>query len=101
MILYSPGGQSRFLGTTLVELARLTQERLLSTALLVFGGAAVCGILAVGSTVDRNPRAVLGWCPLRTAAGIVLLAVSDDVATTLVACAVWGLAFGGAPTAFQ
>lgn len=82
-------------------LARLAQERLLSTALLVFGAAAVCGILAVGSTLDRNPRAVLGWCPLLTAAGIVLLALSDDIATTLVACAVWGLAFGGAPTAFQ
>lgn len=82
-------------------LARLGQERLLSAALLVFGGAAVCGILAVGSTMDRNPRAVLGWCPLLTASGIVVLAVSDAAATTLVACAVWGLAFGGAPTAFQ
>ncbi|MDX8035316.1 MFS transporter [Lentzea sp. BCCO 10_0856] len=82
-------------------LARLAQEELLSTALLVFGAAAVGGILAVGSTVDRNPRAVLGWCPLLTAAGIVVLAVSDDAATTLAACAVWGLAFGGAPTAFQ
>ncbi|GGN04078.1 MFS transporter [Lentzea pudingi] len=87
-----------YLGPTL---ARLAQEKLLSTALLVFGVAAVCGILAVGSTMDRNPRAVLGWCPLLTAAGIVVLAVSDDAATTLMACAVWGLAFGGAPTAFQ
>ncbi|ANZ41520.1 MFS transporter [Lentzea guizhouensis] len=82
-------------------LARLAQERFLSTALLVFGTAAVCGILAVGSTLDRNPRAVLAWCPLLTAAGMVLLALSDDITTTLVACAVWGLAFGGAPTAFQ
>ncbi|RDI24429.1 MFS transporter [Lentzea flaviverrucosa] len=82
-------------------LTRLDQEYLLTTALLVFGVAAVGGILAVGSTVDRNPRGVLGWCPLLTAAGMVLLAVSDDWATTLMACAVWGLAFGGAPTAFQ
>ncbi|MCX2954765.1 MFS transporter [Lentzea sp. NEAU-D7] len=82
-------------------LARLAQEELLSTALLVFGVAAVCGILAVGSTMDRSPRAVLGWCPLLTASGIVVFAVSDDAATTLMGCAVWGLAFGGAPTAFQ
>ena len=82
-------------------LARLAQETLLTTALLVFGIAAVGGILAVGSTLDRNPRAVLAWCPLLTAVGMVLLAVSDDAATTLTACAVWGLAFGGAPTAFQ
>ncbi|MCR3750363.1 MFS transporter [Lentzea californiensis] len=82
-------------------LSRLDQEDLLTTALLLFGVAAVGGILAVGSTVDRNPRGVLGWCPLLTAVGMVLLAVSDDLATTLMACAVWGLAFGGAPTAFQ
>ncbi|MET9224661.1 MFS transporter [Lentzea sp. NPDC003310] len=82
-------------------LTRLAQDSLLSTALLVFGCGAVCGTFLVGSTVDRNPRAVLGFCPVLTAAGMVLLAVSDDVATTLAACALWGVAFGGAPTAFQ
>jgi hypothetical protein len=35
-----------------------------------------------------TPRAVLRWCPLLTASGIVLLAMSGDPATTLVACAV-------------
>ncbi|ONI78158.1 MFS transporter [Actinosynnema sp. ALI-1.44] len=82
-------------------LARLGRENLVSTALLAFGAAAVCGIVVVGSALDRYPRAVLAWCPALTAAGIVSLALSDDAGPILLASALWGLAFGGAPTAFQ
>ncbi|ALG15034.1 MFS transporter [Kibdelosporangium phytohabitans] len=82
-------------------LARIGRETLLSTVLLAFGAAAVCGIAAVGSALDRYPRAVLCGCSALTACGIALLALSGSVVTVLLACVLWGLAFGGAPTAFQ
>ncbi|CCH29694.1 MFS transporter [Actinosynnema sp. NPDC047251] len=83
-------------------LAGFGRTGLLGAVLLVFGGAAVGGILAVGAALDRFPRAVLAWCPALTAVGIVLLACSDgSPPVVLAAVALWGLAFGGAPTAFQ
>ncbi|WP_410647902.1 MFS transporter [Amycolatopsis sp. cmx-4-54] len=83
-------------------LAGLDAEALLGAALLVFGCAAVGGMAAVGSTLDSRPRAVLLSCTAVTAAAIVLLGVGDGVhGLVLAAAGLWGLGFGGAPTAFQ
>ena len=81
-------------------LARVGNESLLSTALLVFGLAAVVGILAVGWGLDRYPRGVLAVCPAAAAVAIALVTHSGGD-HLLVSMALWGLAFGGAPTAFQ
>ncbi|MEU5695003.1 MFS transporter [Actinosynnema sp. NPDC020468] len=83
-------------------LARVGRAALLGTTLLVFGCAAVVGILLVGVLLDRRPRLVPALCAVFAAAGMLLLGVAGgDVPTLLAAAAVWGLAFGGAPTAFQ
>ncbi|GGS32454.1 MFS transporter [Actinokineospora fastidiosa] len=83
-------------------LDHFAQAGLLSTVLLVFGGAAVVGLLMVGAALDRRPHTVLVVCCGMTAAGIVVFAVSGGAAfAALIAVAMWGLAFGGAPTAFQ
>ncbi|KOV83328.1 MFS transporter [Nocardia sp. NRRL S-836] len=83
-------------------LARVGREWLLSTALLVFGLAAVMGILAVGGALDRFPRGVLVVCPAAAALAVALVTLSGgDPAHLLLAMALWGLAFGGTPTAFQ
>ncbi|WP_340685387.1 MFS transporter [Amycolatopsis coloradensis] len=83
-------------------LAGLEAETLLGAALLVFGCAAVGGMAAVGSALDSRPRAVLLSCTVVTAAAIVLLGISDGVhGLVLAAAGLWGLGFGGAPTAFQ
>ncbi|WP_410585632.1 MFS transporter [Amycolatopsis sp. lyj-108] len=83
-------------------LAGLDAATLLGAALLVFGCATVGGLVAVGSALDGRPRAVLLTCTAVTAAAIVLLGVSDGVhGLVLAAAGLWGLGFGGAPTAFQ
>lgn len=83
-------------------LAGLDAAPMLGAALLVFGCATVGGLVAVGSALDSRPRAVLVSCSAVTAAAIVLLGVSDGVhGLVLVAACLWGLGFGGAPTAFQ
>lgn len=83
-------------------LAGLDSVRTLGMALLVFGCATVGGLVLVGATLDRHPRAVLALCTAATAAAIVLMGLSDGVqGMVLAAAALWGLAFGGAPTAFQ
>ncbi|MFE3175804.1 MFS transporter [Amycolatopsis sp. NPDC059090] len=75
---------------------------LLSAGLLLFGAATVAGLWLVGLALDRYPRAVLTCCAAVTAAclGILVLGGRDPV-LLLAACALWGLAFGGAPTSFQ
>ncbi|MEU7474715.1 MFS transporter [Lentzea sp. NPDC042327] len=87
-----------YLGPALEQVGR---EWLLSTALLVFGLAAVMGLLAVGSALDRFPRGVLVACPAAAAVAIALVPLADGSAPLLLAMALWGFAFGGAPTAFQ
>ncbi|MFJ8916504.1 MFS transporter [Amycolatopsis sp. NPDC102389] len=83
-------------------LAGLGAQQMLGAALLVFGCATVGGLVAVGSALDGRPRAVLVSCAAVTAAAIVLLGISDGVhGLVLAAAALWGLGFGGAPTAFQ
>jgi predicted MFS family arabinose efflux permease len=88
-----------YIGPVLVG---LDSARMLGAALLVFGCAAVGGLVAVGAGLDRHPRAVLLICTAVTAAAIVLIGLSDGVpGLVLAAACLWGLAFGGAPTAFQ
>ncbi|SDM33115.1 MFS transporter [Allokutzneria albata] len=83
-------------------LAGFGRQSLLSTALLVFGGAAVAGILVVGGALDRFPRGVPALCAVTAAVAVALVQVSDGEPSRLLpAMALWGLAFGGAPTAFQ
>ncbi|OKJ97927.1 MFS transporter [Amycolatopsis sp. CB00013] len=83
-------------------LAGLDAAPMLGAVLLVFGCATVGGLVAAGSALDSRPRAVLVSCSAVTAAAIVLLGVGDGVhGLVLVAAALWGLGFGGAPTAFQ
>ncbi|OXM49972.1 MFS transporter [Amycolatopsis alba] len=83
-------------------LAGLDAASMLGSALLVFGCATVGGLVAVGSALDRHPRAVLVSCTAMTAVAIVLVGLSGGVhGLVLTAAALWGLAFGGAPTAFQ
>ncbi|GAA4529225.1 MFS transporter [Amycolatopsis samaneae] len=75
---------------------------LLSTGLLLFGLATVAGLWLVGLVLDRYPRAVLLGCAATGATAIVVLALGGhDTVVLLVAGALWGLAFGGAPTSFQ
>lgn len=88
-----------YLGPALAQVGR---ETWLSTALLVFGLATVAGIVAVGKALDQYPRVVLAVCPAAAALAIALVTLSDgDPAHLLPAMALWGFAFGGAPTAFQ
>ncbi|MFD5247336.1 MFS transporter [Amycolatopsis sp. NPDC058340] len=83
-------------------LAGFDAESMLGAALLVFGCATVGGLVAVGSALDSRPRAVLLSCSIVTAAAILLMGVSDGVhGLVLAAAGLWGLGFGGAPTAFQ
>ncbi|ANN14740.1 MFS transporter [Amycolatopsis orientalis] len=83
-------------------LAGLDSVRMLGAVLLVFGCATVGGLIAVGAALDRRPRAVLITCTAATAAAIVLIGLGDGVpGLVLTAACLWGLAFGGAPTAFQ
>lgn len=70
--------------------------------LLVFGAATVAGIWIVGALIDRHlRRALLGALALIAAAMLALGLAGDDVAVLLVAVALWGAAFGGAPTLLQ
>ncbi|MYW89686.1 MFS transporter [Amycolatopsis rubida] len=75
---------------------------LLSAGLLLFGTATVAGLWLVGLALDRHPRVVLTCCAAVTAAcfGILVFGGREPV-LLLAACALWGLAFGGAPTSFQ
>ncbi|MFF7051247.1 MFS transporter [Streptomyces griseorubiginosus] len=70
--------------------------------LLLFGAATVVGIWITGVLVDRRPRAALlgalGLCATVMAA----LGLAAGVPGVLpVSVALWGLAFGGAPTLIQ
>ncbi|WP_116201456.1 MFS transporter [Amycolatopsis circi] len=75
---------------------------LLSAGLLLFGAATVAGLWLVGLALDRHPRAVLTCCAAVIACcfGILVFGGREPV-LLLAACALWGLAFGGAPTSFQ
>ena len=70
--------------------------------LLVFGVATVVGIWATGVLVDRWARpTLLGATALFVAVMCVLGLYADSPAVLLSSVAVWGVAFGGAPTLIQ
>jgi predicted MFS family arabinose efflux permease len=70
--------------------------------LFVFGAATVLGIWSVGALIERYPRAtLLGALALITASMPALGLYGRTPAVLLTAVAVWGVAFGGAPTLLQ
>ncbi|MFG3232333.1 MFS transporter [Streptomyces antibioticus] len=70
--------------------------------LLVFGASTVAGIWATGLLVDRRPRAtLLGALVLCAAVMLALGGYARVPAVLLVSVALWGAAFGGAPTLIQ
>ncbi|MCI3278326.1 MFS transporter [Streptomyces cylindrosporus] len=70
--------------------------------LLVFGVATVAGIWITGVLVDRHPRAtLLAALALCAAVMLALGPYAGSPAVLLGAVALWGLAFGGAPTLIQ
>ena len=73
-----------------------------SLVLLVFGGATVAGIWLTGLLADRYLRAMLpGALGLIAVAMLVLGLAARQPAALLAAVALWGAAFGGAPTLLQ
>jgi predicted MFS family arabinose efflux permease len=70
--------------------------------LLVFGVSTVAGIWAAGALADRHLRAaLLGALAMTTAAVLAMAAGARTDAVLLVSAAVWGAAFGAAPTLIQ
>ncbi len=70
--------------------------------LAVFGVATVAGIWAAGTLADRRLRTSLLVALAATAAALVVLGAAGRSAWVLVgAVALWGAAFGGAPTLIQ
>jgi predicted MFS family arabinose efflux permease len=73
-----------------------------SLVLFVFGGATVAGIWITGLLADRNLRPVLLAALALVAAAMLTLGLAARAqAALLAAVAVWGAAFGGAPTLLQ
>jgi predicted MFS family arabinose efflux permease len=73
-----------------------------SVVLLVFGGATVAGIWITGVVADRYLRPVLlAALGLIAVAMFVLGLAARAPAALLAAAALWGAAFGGAPTLLQ
>lgn len=70
--------------------------------LLVFGAATVVGIWLTGALVDRHLRTtLLGALALCVAVMLVLGVYAGTPVLLLGAVALWGIAFGGAPTLIQ
>jgi predicted MFS family arabinose efflux permease len=73
-----------------------------SLLLLEFGLATACGIWLTGLVADRHLRATLcAALTLLAAAMLVLAVAASDGAVLLMSVALWGAAFGGAPTLLQ
>jgi len=73
-----------------------------SLVLLVFGGATVAGIWVTGIVADRYLRpALLAALSLIAVAMLVLGLAARAPTALLAAAALWGAAFGGAPTLLQ
>src|SRR3954447_21571762 len=70
--------------------------------LLVFGAATVVGIWITGVLVDRHPRPTLvGALALCVAVMLALGLAAGVPGVLLISVALWGVAFGGAPTLIQ
>lgn len=74
----------------------------LDLALLVFGVLAVVGVLTAGALVDRHLRAmVLIAAALLGVAMAAIGLLGSQPAAVYAAVALWGVAYGGAPTLLQ
>ncbi|MDX3434207.1 MFS transporter [Streptomyces sp. ME01-18a] len=70
--------------------------------LLVFGGASLLSIWAVGTLINRYPRSLMILSTLLIAvAGGVLALLAQAPALAYAAVVLWGLGWGGAPTLLQ
>ncbi|MET7729861.1 MFS transporter [Streptomyces sp. NPDC005402] len=70
--------------------------------LLVFGAATVVGVWITGMLVDRHPRpTLLGALGLCATVMLVLGLAAGVPGVLLISVALWGVAFGGAPTLIQ
>ncbi|MFF5210580.1 MFS transporter [Streptosporangium sp. NPDC000396] len=73
-----------------------------SLVLLVFGIATVAGVWLVGTLIDRHLRStLLGALALVATAMLALGLLGHTPTVLLIAVALWGVAFGGAPTLLQ
>jgi predicted MFS family arabinose efflux permease len=73
-----------------------------SLVLLVFGGATMAGIWVIGAVADSYLRPVLLAALTLIAVAMLILGLAARVpAALLAAAALWGAAFGGAPTLLQ
>jgi predicted MFS family arabinose efflux permease len=73
-----------------------------SLVLFVFGAATVAGIWITGIFIDRHLRASLLWCLTVIVVAMSALGLcGDSTAILLTGVALWGVAFGGAPTLLQ
>ena len=72
------------------------------TALVVVGASAIAGVVATGALIDRAlRRLVLASTATFVVAGTVLFAAHASAPAVVAALALWGLAYGGAPTQLQ
>lgn len=72
------------------------------TALLIVGLAALVGIWVTGTLIDRALRRLaLASTAAFVIAGALLLLVPASLPVTIIAIALWGVAFGGAATQLQ
>ncbi len=69
--------------------------------LFIFGIAALAGVWGAGLTVDRWPRKSMILSILLFAVSIFALTVTSQSWSIYASIAVWGFAFGGAPTLLQ
>jgi predicted MFS family arabinose efflux permease len=82
--------------------AGVTGAEALSVLLLVYGVAAFVGNLLSGPVSDRSMRAAVILFPVLIGGGTVIFATTGGAfVATVIAAAVWGLGFGGVPTAVQ
>lgn len=74
----------------------------LDVVLLVFGASAIAGLGLVGVLIDRHlrPLVLLATAVLAVATLVIGVAGSNPV-VTIVAVALWGMAYGGAPALLQ
>ncbi|MFK4484914.1 MFS transporter [Curtobacterium sp. AB7] len=70
--------------------------------LLVYGIAAILGVVITGALLDRHPRPLLHLSVgLFVVTGVVLLVGHASPVAVLVAAVLWGVSFGGASTQLQ
>jgi predicted MFS family arabinose efflux permease len=70
--------------------------------LLVYGIAAIGGVVVTGALLDHHPRPLLHLSAgLFVVTGVILLVAHTSTIAILIAAVLWGLSFGGASTQLQ